>query len=175
MTSSPVSAESTERPGYPIESVDRALSLLLIFESTDMISVSEAGQILGVSRSTAYRLLNMLQYRGFVRQDARTKAYMAGPALLRVGLAAVRQLDVRAAVRSLLEKVVEKVDETAHIVCLQRADAFFLDAAAACFEEVALPTPADPTIAARTTLQGTSRTSDSAAPGPAKQARLVSE
>ena len=127
MTSSPVAPESTEKPGYPIESVDRALSLLLIFETTDMISVSEAGQVLGVSRSTAYRLLNMLQYRGFVRQDARTKAYMAGPALLRVGLAAVQQLDVRAAVRTLLERVVEKVDETAHCVCLQRADTFFLD------------------------------------------------
>lgn len=127
MTSLLVSAESTERPGYPIESVDRALSLLLIFENTEVISVSEASKTLGVSRSTAYRLLSMLQYRGFVRQDARTKAYMAGPALLRVGLAAVRQLDVRAAVRSLLEKIVEKVDETVHVVCLQRADAFFLD------------------------------------------------
>lgn len=127
MTTLPVPSESTDRPGYPIESVDRALSLLLVFENTDAISVSEASHNLGVSRSTAYRLLSMLQYRGFVRQDARTKAYMAGPALLRVGLAAVQQLDVRAAARSLLEKVVESVDETAHIMCLQRADAFFLD------------------------------------------------
>jgi DNA-binding IclR family transcriptional regulator len=83
--------------------------------------------MLGVSRSTAYRLLSMLQYRDFVRQDPRTKAYVGGPALLRVGLAAVRQLDVRATVRPALEAIVREVDETAHLVVLQRADAFFLD------------------------------------------------
>lgn len=119
--------ECTEPPGYPIESVDRALALLLAFEEIDMISVSEASDHLGVSRSTAYRVLSMLQYRGFVRQDARAKAYVAGPSLLRVGLAAVKQLDVRAVVRPLLEKIVERVEETAHLVILQRADAFFLD------------------------------------------------
>lgn len=129
MTNTPELYEETEKPGYPIESVDRALSVLLHFENVETITLAEASRDLGVSRSTAYRLLSMLQYRGFVRQDPRTKAYLPGPALLRVGLAAVRSLDVRAAARALLERVVERVDETGHIACLQRADAFYLDSA----------------------------------------------
>ena len=127
MTAPADTSKKGERPGYPIESVDRALSLLLHFENSETITLQQASEALDVSRSTAYRLLSMLQYRGFVRQDPRTKSYTAGPSLLSVGLAAVRGLDVRTATRALLEKIVERVDETAHIVCLQRSDAFFLD------------------------------------------------
>jgi IclR family transcriptional regulator, acetate operon repressor len=121
-------AQEGTKPGYPIESVDRALSLLLALERTDRLSVAEASRLLEVSRSTAHRLLNMLQYRGFVRQDPRTRSYAGGPALIRIGLAAVNQLDVRQVVRPILERIVAEVDETAHLVVLQGADAMFLDA-----------------------------------------------
>lgn len=120
-------AKEGTKPGYPIESVDRALSLLLALEQTDRLSVAEASRLLDVSRSTAHRLLNMLQYRGFVRQDPRTRTYIGGPALLRIGLVAVRQLDVRMIARPILERIVAEVDETAHLVVLQGADAMFLD------------------------------------------------
>lgn len=114
-------------PAYPIESVDRALTLILMFQQTDSIRVSEAGRLLGVSRSTAYRLLSLLEHREFVVQDAKSKAFRPGPALLRVGLAAVHRSDLRSSLRPLLESIVAEVDETAHLVVLQGAQAFFLD------------------------------------------------
>jgi IclR family acetate operon transcriptional repressor len=115
------------RPAYPIESVDRALSLILAFEGNDSITVTEASTLLDVSRSTAFRLLSVLQHREFVRQDKRTKIFHRGPALRRVGLAVVGRSDVRAALRPLLECAVAEVDETAHLVVLQGNQAFFLD------------------------------------------------
>lgn len=118
---------SESGPAYPIESVDRALSLILAFEDSESISVTEASKFLDVSRSTAFRLLNVLEYREFVRQDPRTKIFHSGPALLRVGLSAVRRSEIRTALRSTLEEVVAAVDETAHLVVLQRSDAFYLD------------------------------------------------
>jgi len=120
-------AEAQDKAPYPIESVDRALSLLLAFEETDTLGIAEASRRLGVSRSTAYRLLSMLEFKGFLRQDPRTKAYSGGPALLRVGLAAVRGMDLREHLRPLLISIAKEVDETSHLVILQRADAFFLD------------------------------------------------
>jgi IclR family transcriptional regulator, acetate operon repressor len=114
-------------PAYPIESVDRALSVILAFQDTDTLTISEIGRQLGVSRSTAYRLLSVLDYRGFVRQDKRTKAFHAGPALLRVALAAASRSNVTANLHSLLERVVAATGETAHLVVLDRSDAFFMD------------------------------------------------
>lgn len=123
----PQRSAPSEAPVYLIESVDRALALMLAFEEREVMTISEAGVLLGVSRSTAYRLLGVLEHRGFVRQDGRTKAFHRGASLLRVGLAAVRRSDVRAAARPLLERVVAVVDETAHLIVLQGRDAFFLD------------------------------------------------
>jgi IclR family transcriptional regulator, acetate operon repressor len=117
----------TEGPAYSIESVDRALSVILAFEETDTLTITEIGRQLGVSRSTAYRLLSVLEQRGFVRQDRRTKAFHGGSALLRVGLAASRRSDIRAELRPVLEKVVADVDETAHVVTLDRGEALFID------------------------------------------------
>src|ERR1700735_1556309 len=118
---------TADGPAYPIESVDRALSLILAFEKADNITVTEAGKFLGVSRSTAYRLLSVLQPRAFAIQHPRTKAFRAGPALLRAGLAAVQRSDIRATLHPLLEAVVAEVQETAHLVVLQREEAFYLD------------------------------------------------
>jgi IclR family acetate operon transcriptional repressor len=114
-------------PVYPIESVERALTLILGFEHTDTIRISEAGRLLGVSRSTAYRLLSLLEHHEFVQQDSQSKAFHPGPALLRVGLAAVHRSDLRSALRPLVQTIVNEVDETAHMVVLQRDQAFFLD------------------------------------------------
>lgn len=114
-------------PAYPIESVDRALSLILAFEGADRITVTEAGKFLGVSRSTAYRLLSVLEYRDFAKQDPQTKSFHPGPALLRVGLAVAQRSDIRVKLRPLLESVVSEVNETAHLVVLQRNEVFYLD------------------------------------------------
>jgi IclR family acetate operon transcriptional repressor len=119
--------ESTGGARYPIESVDRALSVILAFEESESLTIAEIARRLGVSRSTAYRLLSVLEHRGFVRQDPRTKRFHGGMALLRVGLAAARRSDIRATLRPTLEAIVTEVNETGHIVVLDGADAFFLD------------------------------------------------
>jgi IclR family transcriptional regulator, acetate operon repressor len=118
---------TVDGPAYPIDSVDRALSLILAFEAADRITVTEAGKFLGVSRSTAYRLLSVLEYRDFATQDPQTKAFHPGPALLRAGLAVAQRSDIRVTLRPLLDSVVAEVNETAHLVVLQRNEAFYLD------------------------------------------------
>ena len=116
------------RPQYPIESVDNALRLLLMFRDRGEIRLSEAREALGVAQSTAHRLMAMLAYHDFVRQDPASRAYRAGPALIEVGLSVVRAMDIRSIARPCLEALMEQVGETVHLAALEGADARFLDA-----------------------------------------------
>lgn len=115
-------------PQYPIESVDNALRLLLLFETQPSIRLTDASTYLGVASSTAHRLMGMLLYRGFVRQNPATRAYEPGQALGSIAFAIRRQVDVRALVRPVLEQLFQQTGETVHFAMLERTDAQFLDA-----------------------------------------------
>jgi DNA-binding IclR family transcriptional regulator len=121
-------AAANPRPQYPIESVDNALRLLLMFRDRNEIRLSEAREALGVAHSTAHRLMAMLAYYQFVRQDPASRAYRAGPALIEVGLSVVRAMDIRTVARPSLESLARTVGETVHLATLEGTDARFLDA-----------------------------------------------
>lgn len=114
-------------PAYPISSVDNALRLVSLVGERGQVRVSEAAAALGTARSTAHRLLAMLEYHGFARQDEETKGYTAGPALINAGLVAVEGLDLRSVARPILEQLCEQVGETVHLVLLQDDLVVFLD------------------------------------------------
>jgi DNA-binding IclR family transcriptional regulator len=98
-----------------------------MFREQDSIRVSEAGEAIGVARSTAHRLLAMLQYHGFVVQDESSRAYRAGPALVDVGLSVVRHMDIREQARPHLERLAQDVAETVHLAVLRGSDVVFVD------------------------------------------------
>jgi DNA-binding IclR family transcriptional regulator len=113
-------------PAYPIASVDNALRLLRMLGDRGELTISEASQELGVAPSTAHRLLAMLRYHDFVRQDAGTKAYRPGQALLEIALTATGGLDVRAIAQPELEALSREVEETVHLVSLDGDSVLFL-------------------------------------------------
>lgn len=119
--------EHSSGPRYPIESVDNALKLLLMLRDKPAISVSEVSDDLSVARSTAHRLLAMLAYHGFVRQDPVTRAYAAGPVLTEISFAALRDSDIRPKARPFIEELVREVGETVHLVMLNGTQVLFTD------------------------------------------------
>ena len=121
--------EPGQEPAYPIASVNNALRLLLLFRSQPRVRLSEASEHLGVAHSTAHRLMAMLAYHGFVRQEPDSRAYVAGPALVEIGLAAVRQLDIRQRARPVLEDLAASLGETAHLAVLEGSNVRYLDCA----------------------------------------------
>ena len=114
-------------PQYPIESVDNALRVLLLFEDQTQVRLTEASTYLGVASSTAHRLMAMLQYRGFVRQNPATRAYEPGPALSSIALGIMRRVDVRATARPFLERLHREFGETVHLSRLEGQNVNFLD------------------------------------------------
>ncbi|WP_329457218.1 IclR family transcriptional regulator [Streptomyces sp. NBC_01497] len=109
----------SDGPAYPITSVDNALRLLLMFRDHKRLRLSEVAQALGVADSTAHRLLAMLIHHDFVRRDDTLRVYVTGPALLEIGLAAVRTLDIRNLAGPVLAELARQVDETVHLAQLE--------------------------------------------------------
>jgi DNA-binding IclR family transcriptional regulator len=71
-----------------------------------------------VASSTAHRLLAMLQYRGFMRQDPRTRAYRPGTALTGVAFSILQRFDVRETVHPILKSLNRDLEETVHLALL---------------------------------------------------------
>lgn len=106
-------------PQYPIESVDKALKLILLLAEQPQVRLSEATRYLDVASSTAHRLLAMLQYRGFVRQDPATKAYHAGPAITGVAFAVLGRIDLQGTSTPVMRRLSERLRESVHIGMLE--------------------------------------------------------
>lgn len=122
------------QPQYPVEAVDRALRLLALFREQPELRLSEVRERLKVGQSTAHRLMAMMVYHGFATQDPRTRVYRAGPVLHEVGLAVVRNLDLRAVGRPILARLAEETGETVHLGTLEGASVRYLD----CIESPAV-------------------------------------
>lgn len=116
-----------ETPRYPIESVDNALRILLLLGERPRLRLTDVSQYLDVASSTAHRLLMMLQYRGFVRQEATTRGYVPGPTLDGLAFGVLRRLDVRTRARPVLEKLNTDLNETVHLGRLEGSDVHFID------------------------------------------------
>ena len=127
-TSAGMSEEAAaERPASLIGAVDNVLRLLALFETNKVIRVNEVSRDMGLSRSTVHRMLATLHYHRFVEQDDLSRAYRAGPALVDIGLAVVRNMDVRAMAHTVLVDLAEVTGETVHLGQLRGADVIYLD------------------------------------------------
>jgi len=66
-------------PRSGTQAIDRALSVLLCFEGSSALGVSEVARQTGLATSTAHRVLRALARGGILAQDAATGAYQLGP------------------------------------------------------------------------------------------------
>lgn len=122
-------AEDPLLPQYPIESVDNALKLILLLAERPEVRLSEAARYLGVASSTAHRLLAMLQYRGFVRQDPATKVYHPGPAISSVAFAVLGRIDILGTATPIMRRLSERLRESIHLGTLEGPAVRFVAAA----------------------------------------------
>lgn len=111
--------KANEGPAYPISSVDNALRLVLMLRDQPRLRLSTIAASLDIAPSTAHRLLAMLVHHGFVRQEDALGTYVAGSALLDLGLAAVRNLDIRTYARPILDDLARTTGETVHLAQLE--------------------------------------------------------
>src|SRR3954471_18075197 len=101
-----------------VQSVDRALSVLEILAAHGEAGVTEVAAELGVHKSTAFRLVAVLESRGFVEQLADRGKYRLGFGVVRLAGAAATQLDIAQEGRPICEALAADLEETVNIAIL---------------------------------------------------------
>jgi DNA-binding IclR family transcriptional regulator len=111
-----------------IQSLDRGLVILeAVARSTDPVSLGELTDLLGIDRSSVFRLANTLRRRGFLAYLAARKVYILGPSVWRLS----HQYDwgnmlIRVS-REHLKSLASQTEETAHLAVREGKQALFID------------------------------------------------
>ncbi|SFY47874.1 Transcriptional regulator KdgR [Streptomyces sp. F-1] len=121
--------QSTARSGTPertggrgaagaVQSVDRAVSVLEILARHGEAGVTEIAEELDVHKSTAFRLLGVLENRGLVAQAKDRGKYYLGAGVLRLAGAAAVRLDISQEGVPVCREVADELGETVNIAVL---------------------------------------------------------
>jgi DNA-binding IclR family transcriptional regulator len=116
-----------QRDTGPVQSVDRAVTILEILAREGEAGVTEVARELGVHKSTASRLLAALDRRELVTQDAARGRFRLGVGLVRLAGAAGRRLDLVQESRPVSRALAQEVGETINLAILSGRDALYLD------------------------------------------------
>jgi DNA-binding IclR family transcriptional regulator len=113
------------RPPYAIASVDSALLLATLLQQEGPVRVTDAAARLGVSASTAHRLLGMLVYRDFAEQLP-DRRYGPGPLMGGRGPSGEPVARLREVALPHLRRLVERTGETANLMVLAGTEVRFV-------------------------------------------------
>ena len=118
---------SFQKPEQLVQSIDRAFDILeVLVENSDGLGVTEISQKLNIHKSTVYRLLSTLQYRGYVKKDNNDK-YKIGLKLFEVGSKVIDNIDLRSEVNPYLREIMRISEETVHLGILDDNQVVYID------------------------------------------------
>ncbi|WP_051943070.1 IclR family transcriptional regulator [Streptacidiphilus rugosus] len=111
----------------PVQSVDRAVTILELLARTGESGVTEIAAELGVHKSTAFRLAAALELRGLLEQSGERGKYRLGLGLVRLAGAATVRLDLSQQSRPVCERLAAELGETINVAVLDRDAAVNID------------------------------------------------
>ncbi|TFV59499.1 IclR family transcriptional regulator [Mycobacterium sp. PS03-16] len=110
--------QGDDRPAAAVQSVDRALVVLEILAQTGQAGVTEIAAALDVHKSTASRLIAVLESRGYVEQVSGRGKYRLGFAIARLARASSGHLDLGRLSQDVCDDLAEDLGETANVAIL---------------------------------------------------------
>jgi len=110
-----------------VQSVVRALALLnRLAEAEEAATLTELAQQVGLSPSTAHRLLATLEQERYVRFDAERRAWTIGVQAFVAGSAFVKSRNIVALARPRMRALMEASGETVNLAVEDRGEAIYL-------------------------------------------------
>lgn len=115
------------RPNYQIRSVSRALRILACFTpATPELALVTISDRVGLPKSTAFRLLSVLESAGYVERCEGGECYRVGIGAFKTGSAYLAQLTLEKAARPHMEKLVAGRNLSANLGILSEDEVIYL-------------------------------------------------
>ena len=119
----PKAAEKTDQ----VQSLVRALSLVnRLAEADEGVSLTEAAQQVGLSPSTAHRLLTTLEQERYVHFDAERRLWSVGVQAFVTGNAFLKTRSLVGAARPIMRALMQESGETVNLAVQDQGEAIYL-------------------------------------------------
>ena len=111
-----------------VQSVDRTLTILeVLSDYNDGLGITEISSLVNLHKSTVYRLLSTLIYKGYIVQDEETSKYKITFKLFELGSKKVDKLDLLKVSRPYTKMLMESVNEVVHLIVRDETDIVYVD------------------------------------------------
>ena len=105
-----------------INSVSRAIDILLYLSASESpVTITEIANSLNLYKSTVFRMLTTLEYKGFVSQDKETEKYTLGPKLYIVAASMNTTWSLIQFIKPYAQSLSKKFNETINVSVLEEA------------------------------------------------------
>ncbi|MFC4617489.1 IclR family transcriptional regulator [Camelliibacillus cellulosilyticus] len=113
------------------QSVLKALDILNLFnDRTIELSLGDISKKLDMPKPTAYRLLQSLEQKGYVKKEKRSEydtRYRLGLKLLELGNLVAEQLELGPIALPHMKKLCERINEAVHLVIREKFEAIYIE------------------------------------------------
>ena len=108
---------------YRVQVLDRACGIMNALAAADeRLGPSELGHRLNISKSTAHRLLVVLERHRLVERDLDSGKFRLGLKLVELASAALSRVDLHRLARPFVRRLAEETGETAHLGFLRQSE-----------------------------------------------------
>jgi DNA-binding IclR family transcriptional regulator len=119
---------STHEPYPGTQAVLRAIALLKAFtDEQPELGLADLSRLVGLNKTTAYRLLTALESESMVTRNPDSDAYRLGPEAIVLGGRAIRANDLRSVTQGELQALAQQIGEAATLEVLVDNDVLILN------------------------------------------------
>ncbi len=117
-----------QKTRYNIEALSRGLEILSLFTSEQSaLSFSQIVDLLGLNKSTVFRMLATLEAHHFIEQDRQTRLYRPGIRVLQLGFTAINSMEISQVAHPHLEELSLRLGETVSLAVLDDFRTIYVD------------------------------------------------
>src|SRR5215471_3972099 len=118
----------TDSSPYKVQVLDRSLAIIdALANARENASLGELAEKVKLHKSTAHRLVSILERHRIVERDTQSGRYRLGLRLFELGSIAMDRFNIRDRAHPYLERLLYETNETVHLCALDSGEVVYLD------------------------------------------------